>query len=255
MSARDPTLRFSDRVEDYERYRPTYPAEVIDVLAEMTRLEPPWTVVDVGSGTGLSTVPFLARGHEVWAVEPNPEMRAAAERLLGGRSGFHSVEGTAEATGLDAGSMDLAVAAQAFHWFRTRETRVELRRVLRAPGWVALLWNTRRTRGTPFLEGYEALLERHGTDYGEVRHDRRQESVSEFFAAGHDRRVLPNEQLLDRTGLRGRVTSSSYVPPPGDPGHEPMLEALDALFEEHAEDGLVRLTYDCEILVGRLAGP
>jgi len=249
----DPTLRFGDRVEDYDRYRPRYPHEVIEVLRSRIGLEDDWVVADLGSGTGISTELFLHHGLEVFAVEPNEAMRAAAERRLGRRRGFHSVAGTAERTGLESESVDLVLAAQAFHWFDPAGTRVEAHRIARAPRWAALLWNTRHTDSTPFLRAYEALLVAHGTDYQAVRHDRRDTtSLRVFYPAGFERIVVPNEQLLDLEGLRGRLASSSYVPAPGAPGHESMLEDLRALFAAHERGGVVPMTYDCEVLVGRL---
>jgi SAM-dependent methyltransferase len=139
----DPTARFTDRVADYVKYRPSYPDAAIDAIVRVTGLRKGATIADIGSGTGISARPFLERGYAVVGVEPNAAMRAAAE-------GFRSVDGTAEKTGLPDASVDLAIAAQAFHWFRSAEARVEMKRIVRAPQWVALLWNERLT-DTPFL--------------------------------------------------------------------------------------------------------
>jgi len=248
----DPKERFSDRVDSYLRYRPRYPESLPRVLEEETGLDPTWIVADVGSGTGLSTEPFLDYGCQVFAVEPNTEMREAAERLLADRPGFASVAGSAEATGLDAESIDLAVAGQSFHWFDPLAAREELRRILRGAKWVSLFWNTRRTQGNDFLKDYEALLGRFGTDYQSVRHDRQRDRVEGFFGGDFELRIEPNEQVLDREGLRGRALSSSYLPGPGHPEHEALLAALDELFDRHALEGAVRLAYDTEIYVGRL---
>ena len=249
----DTTLRFSDRVGDYERHRPRYPPGVIAVLRERAGLEERGVVADIGSGTGIATELFLDAGNEVFAVEPNDAMRVAAERRLGARAGFHSVAGSAERTGLASASVDLVVAAQAFHWFDPGAARTELGRILRPPGWVALLWNIRHEDATPFMRGYESLVRRHGTDYRQVRHAWRDERALEaFFLDGYDRSALPNEQVLDYGGLRGRLISSSYVPAPGSPRHPPMLADLRALFDDHQEGGAVRITYDCEILTGLL---
>lgn len=209
-------------------------------------------MADVGSGTGLSARLFLEAGHTVHAVEPNAGMRAAAEARLGSRAGFRSVAGSAEATTLPDASIDLVVAGQAFHWFDIPAARCEFQRILRGD-YAALLYNTRRTEGTPFLEGFEALLQRHGTDYDRVRHDRRtRRAAARFYAGGHGRRVLENEQVLDLEGLIGRTLSCSYVPAEGDPGREELLEALRGLFERHERGGTVRLDYDLEVYFGRL---
>lgn len=251
----EPTERFSGRVQDYVRYRPGYPDAVVDVLGEEAGLSPGWVVADVGSGTGLSARPLLDHGNVVHGVEPNADMRRAAETLLAEEPGFRSVAGRAEATTLPAGSVDLVLVAQAFHWLDPAAARAEFLRILRPGGCVALMWNTRRTAATPFLRGYERLLERHGTDYARVRHDRDVRSrVSGFFGGAHTERRLYNEQLLDLDGLRGRILSSSYTPAEGDAGRADLERDIRRLFHSHADEGLVRIQYDLEIYVGRLDG-
>jgi SAM-dependent methyltransferase len=256
MPAADPTRRFSDRVENYVRYRPGYPAAVLDILRVETGLTPQAVVADVGSGTGISAELFLRNGNAVYAVEPNPEMRATAERLLAGYPQFHSVGDTAEATGLPDRSADYVVAGQAFHWFDQEKAKAEFARVLRPGGWVVLLWNTRRTDSTPFLRAYEDLLQRYGTDYREVVHSNLGPDVFDRFFApgGYARRVLDNEQVFDLAGVVGRTLSSSYVPQSSHPDHGPMLRALEAAFHEHQSDDRVRFEYDTELYFGRLEG-
>jgi len=152
------TGRFSDRVEDYVRYRPGYPSAVIDLFKAELGLGAGTCVADAGSGTGIFSELLLRAGATVYGVEPNPEMRAAAERLLAGYSGFHSIAAPAEDTGLPGGSFDLVTAAQAFHWFDAQRARTEFSRLLRPGGHVALVWNGRETASTPFLAAYELSL-------------------------------------------------------------------------------------------------
>ena len=252
-AATDSTRRFSDRVDDYVRYRPHYPAGVLAVLRSGVGLTPAAAIADIGAGTGISTELFLGDGNPVWAVEPNREMRAAAERRLGGHPGFHSVDGTAESTTLAAASVDGIVVAQAFHWFDPEKSRDEFRRILRPGGWVALVWNRRRKEATPFARAYETLLATYGVDYAEVRHERIDDAtLARFFAPGWARATLPNEQLLDFASLEGRLLSSSYVPGEGHPRRAPMQAALRELFHEHAADGRVRFDYDTQIFHGRI---
>lgn len=247
----DSTLRFSDRVADYARFRPGYPDGLVHALQEDPGLTPTWTVADVGSGTGLSSIPFLDLGCTVLGVEPNAEMRAAAEHALGHDSRFQSVAGTAEATTLPDRSVDLVVAAQAFHWFRPADAAREFVRVLRPDGRVALVWNARRADSTPFLRGYEDLLQRYGTDYQAVGHRGvGRDALAAFFDGPFSKRTFDNEQRLDLDGLTGRLLSSSYTPPPGHPDHHPMLAALRRLFETHEAGGYVTIEYDTELYVG-----
>ena len=249
--ANDSTRRFSDRVDNYIRYRPGYPAGVLDVLRGAIGLAPEMVVADIGSGTGLSTALFLQNGNQVYAVEPNREMRLAAERLLGAWPAYHSVNGTAEATTLPDASIDCVVAAQAFHWFDPVKTRTEFRRILRPGGHVVLLWNRRLTDATPFLRAYEKLLENHGTDYAQVRHERIDEAgLRDFFLPGFRRRTLPNAQSFDFAALQGRLLSSSYAPNEGHAEFGPMMELLRRIFDEHQRDGSVRFEYETEIYCG-----
>src|SRR4051794_38465761 len=166
----DPTKRFSSRVEDYIKYRPSYPVEILDLLKKSYGLTSLNVVADIGSGTGISTELFLSNGNPVVGVEPNNEMRIAAERLLKAFPNFHSVSGTAEATTLDSSSFDFIVSGQAFHWFNREQARKEFVRILKPEGWVVLIWNDRKTDSTPFLEAYEQLLKTYGTDYEKVNH-------------------------------------------------------------------------------------
>jgi SAM-dependent methyltransferase len=249
----DPTRRFSDRVDYYVRHRPDYPVGLLDLLRREADLRPGKRIADVGSGTGRSTEPFLRAGHLVYAVEPNREMRAAAERALGSLPGFRSVDGTAESTGLPPACVDLVVAAQAFHWFRADAARREFRRILAPGGRIALLWN-RRVEASPFLRAYEALLRRLSLDYAAVDHRRTTDSgaVERFFGtSGCRRATLPHEQVLDWPGLEGRALSASYVPLPGQPRHEEMMRGLRALFDAHARAGRVRIEYETEVYCGR----
>ena len=251
---RDPTTRFSDRVADYIRYRPGYPDEIVATLERETGVAPGAVVADVGSGTGISSELFLRHGYEVYAVEPNREMREAAEEVLGPQPGFHSVDGRAEATTLPDSWVDLVTAGQAFHWFDCNGARRELTRVLRsADCYVALFFNSRQSDTTPFLAGYEALLHEHAADYARVNHRNvGNDELRGFFGGHYEKRVFPNDQSFDFESLKGRLLSSSYAPAPGDPRHEPMITALRELFEKHEEKGRVTFLYDTELYFGRI---
>jgi SAM-dependent methyltransferase len=196
---------------------------------------------------------FLKNGNTVYCVEPNVEMRAAGEQLLARDPNFHSVAGTAEDTTLPNASVDLVVAGQAFHWFDPPRARAEFRRILRPAGSVVLMWNTRRLKTSPFLRGYEELLQRFGTDYRDVVHTNVDPAkLAAFFGSGGFRTFrLDNEQLFDREGLRGRLRSSSYTPPPGHPNFEPMMAELDRQFDAFNDRDRVRFEYDTEVSVGR----
>jgi SAM-dependent methyltransferase len=250
----DSTQRFSSRVENYIKYRPGYPAAILDLLKEKCGLTASSLVADIGSGTGILTELFLRNGHPVIAVEPNRDMREAAERWLGKYANFTSVSGTAESTTLKSQSLDFIAAGQAFHWFDREQSRREFLRILKPGGWVVLIWNE-RILVNPFAKAYELLLKTYGTDYEEVNHQHTDARViGPFFGtSGYEQAAFPNKQMFDWGGLRGRLLSSSYAPEPGHPRHAPMLEALQTLFREHETGGQVAFEYDTLVYYGRLA--
>jgi SAM-dependent methyltransferase len=249
------TTRFSNRVENYVRYRPAYPVGVLDILRLETQLRPQSVIADIGSGTGISAELFLRNGNEVYGVEPNTEMRQAAEGLLEAFSNFHSVAATAENTTLATASVDYVIACQAFHWFDRDRTRQEFARILRPGGWVILMWNSRRIDSSPFLRTYEALLQKFGTDYREIQHKQIDaQMLASFFAGGKlTSRQLVNEQRFDFDGLKGRLLSSSYAPSDEHPNYKPMLDELEQAFQAYSDDGQVSFEYDTELYFGHVA--
>jgi len=248
-----PTARFSDRVEDYVRYRPGYPPEVLDLLRAECGLRPSHVVADIASGTGMFTRLLLENGNSVFAVEPNAEMREMGIRLLEPYNRLVSIAGTAEETTLGSASVDFVTAAQAAHWFDLPRARAEFARILRPEGWCVLIWNERRAETTPFLRDYEQLLLTYGTDYKEVRHERTTAIIHEFFApALADERVFDLRQQFDYQGLAGRLLSSSYAPLEGHPSHAPMMRELQRIFRAHATDNVVEFEYNTRLYYGHL---
>ena len=246
-----PETRFSDRVENYIRHRPGYPPGVLLRLVETTGLTPDSHVADIGSGTGISTRFFLEHGCRVSAVEPNPEMRAAAERLLASFPRFTSVDGKAQATTLPDHDVDLVIAAQAFHWFATPATRAEFTRILKPGGHIALLWNERELDTTPFLRDYEQLLLTYGTDYARVRHENTgQEHLDEFFSGPFTLHTFTNRQTFAFDALKGRLLSSSYTPAEGHPAHEEMIARLHDIHSRHQINGVAEIDYTTRLYIG-----
>jgi SAM-dependent methyltransferase len=254
MTTNDPKGRFSDRVEDYDRYRPTYPDAVLDLLVEHCELGPKSVVADIGSGTGILSAKLLQHSARVHSLEPNDPMRARGDKRLREFEHSRSHPTSAEETGLPNASVDLITAAQAFHWFDQERCHKEWRRILRPAGHVALLWNDRRTTATPFLTAYENHLKEHSVDYGRVHHRRITPAALErFFSPGVAQTAcFTNEQVFDYEGLRGRHLSCSYVPNTEHPGFPAMVTDLRRLFDTYQTEGTVRFEYDTQVFFGPL---
>lgn len=245
--------RFSNRVENYVRYRPGYPKEVVECLKAEIGLSASSVIADIGSGTGISAKLFLDEGCAVFGVEPNETMREAAAQFLSFYENFKSVNGTAEDTTLEEKSVDFVAASQAFHWFDAEKFKQEAKRILKADGYVVLIWNERQLDTTPFLREYEKLLLEYGTDYKEVRHDNYEHlKIENFFDKGYAKKTFPNEQHLDYGGLKGRMMSSSYMPSESHPRFPQMIEDLENLFARHKEDDRIKLLYDTKVFYGRV---
>src|ERR1700682_1415938 len=255
--SKSPTARFSDRVENYVRYRPGYPPEVLDLLRAECGLRPSHTVADIASGTGAFTRLLLENGNSVFAVEPNAAMREMGIRQLESLESLESgrlvsVAGAPEETTLRSASIDFVTAAQAAHWFDLPRARAEFVRILRPGGWCVLIWNERHTASTPFLQDYEQLLLTYGTDYKEVR-QRTIATIHEFFApVRSEERVYSLRQQYDYEGLAGRLWSSSYAPLEGHPSYEPMMQELQRIFRAHAKDDTVELVYKTRVFSAHL---
>jgi SAM-dependent methyltransferase len=249
------TQRFSNRVENYVRYRPRYPQGVFETLQAKCQLTATSVIADIGSGTGFLAEGFLRLGCLVYGVEPNRKMREAGERLLLGKyPRFQSVSGTAEETTLAKAAVDFVTAGQAFHWFDVEKAGVEFRRILKPAGWVVLVWNSQRGAAYPLGADYEKLLEKYGVDYASVTHKRLDDRVLRaFFGKSYQIETFENRQSLDFEGLKGRLLSSSYAPLAGQPGHDPMLSELRTIFDSHQIDGRVDFLYETRLYYGHLA--
>lgn len=239
------TERFSDRVDDYAKYRPSYPDDLYRFIRqEFLKKGGPKLIADIGSGTGISSVFFLEEGHAVFGVEPNDAMRARSESLLSEYTGYRAVKGKAEGTTLIDGICDLVFCAQSFHWFDVKSALKEFKRILAKNGKVLLVWNDRNTDDSPFSKEYEEFIKRHAIDYESVNHKR----IDLKFLKQHipqkiESREFPNSQELDEEGLMGRVLSSSYMPRKNDEGYTPMAADLKELFTRHSFGGKVTITY------------
>jgi SAM-dependent methyltransferase len=248
----EPTKRFTNRVQNYLRYRPSYPPEIIPLLESECGLNSTSIIADIGSGTGFLSELFLKNGNTVLGVEPNAEMRAAGEQILAKYSKFRSIDASAENTGLADDSVDFITAAQSFHWFDRGAARVEFQRILKPDGWIAIIWNGFQSGKSAVTDGYQDVLTRYGTDYKAVGCEIADTHVETFFEPGAFKTArFKFQQLLDFEGLKGRVLSASYAPEPGHPNFAPLVAELERVFEANQNDGKVTFDYDTEMYYGQ----
>lgn len=244
----EPTSRFSDRGGVYARHRPGYPPEAIDAV--VAGCGPGAVCADVGAGTGISARLVADRGVSVIAIEPNAGMRDAAEP----HSRVEWRGGTAEATGLPDGSVDLVLCAQAFHWFDPDRALGEFRRVLRPRGRLCLVWNDRDERD-PLTREYGRLILEASGDHPAARD--RSGCGEVIFASPHFtgavRQVFEHGQPLTLDGLIGRALSASYTPREG-PRHQALLTGLRGAFDQHRDGaGLVTMRYRTRVYTATVA--
>lgn len=231
----DPTSRFDGLAHDYHRFRPGYPDALFDRLLR----DEPRTAADLGAGTGISACAMADRGVRVMAVEPNATMRHAAQP----HPGVMWVEGTAESTGIEQGSMELVTAFQAFHWFDPEPAITEMIRILQPGRRIAAIWNERNERDE-FTRTYGELVRRISNHHpAEARVEAAAALEKDQRLSNYEATIFESAQPMDLEHLLGRTRSISYLPKVG-PLAATLREELETLFETWQDhDGLVRLVY------------
>lgn len=246
------TTRFSDRVADYVRYRPSYPQTMIAQLEEIVGLQPSFAVADIGSGTGLSAQRFVEAGNLVYGVEPNREMREASQKLFQGNRNFKAIDATAEHTTLVTNAIDLIFCGQAYHWFDFEQTKLEFDRILKPKGVIVLAWNERSTTD-PLQQEYEQMMRDLIPEYSKVTQKNIDSENIQTFLAPKSMEIvsLMNQQLFNREELKGRLMSSSYAPKEGEEHYAEVMRELERIFERYQVDGKVVFRYETKLYIGK----
>lgn len=251
---------YSSKAESYAKYRWDYAPAAIEALFEIAGLGPNSVVAELGAGTGILTRRLCGRAGQVFAIEPNLEMRAFLVRDCGSLPGCTVLDTAAETTGLPDACLDAALAAQAIHWFEPQATRRELRRILKPAGWLALLDN----RGTD----PELNIALRANDLAEGASAQPAEGQSTqptpgaqiapeayYFAPGAYQTLLfPFTIDQDWEAFLGAQLSASYAPDPGQLRFPDFTAAARGIFESFSRDGRLRVTGETRLMIGRLRG-
>ena len=255
----DVTERFSGRVREYATYRREYPAtRILEFLSAKCGLTATWHVADIAAGTGMLTKVFLGNVDRVTAIEPNAEMREVCMQLRAEWPSLRVMDGTAEITGLETGSVEMVTAGRAFHWFEPELAGAEFRRVLTPGGWVVLISSGRKRDTTERGQDFERLLLEHGTDteYG-MRRRLREAGWGTFLRGlgrpeSYGRTVFEEGREIGFEEFRGMVQSVSCAPLPGDSRYPAMQQALRAFFLRWSEGGAMWWVEECAVEVGQV---
>lgn len=235
----DNTKKFDGKADIYKSARPAYSEKLIDFLYG-SGFSANSQIADIGSGTGIFAKQLLDRGSTVYGVEPNGDMRRAAEEKLSAYPRFISVNGTSESTGLGACSVDIVTAAQAFHWFDARKFAEECKRILRAGGFAVIVYNSRDVSQKINTESFK-IFKKYCPDFIGFGGGMSEKNISEFFGGKFKKISFDNPLIYNKESFIKRSLSSSYALTPSDKEYEKFLSELENLFDEQSVDGAVEL--------------
>jgi SAM-dependent methyltransferase len=246
-----PTLRYTNKAEQYARYRWDYAPQATDYVIAQAPVTSDTCIADIGSGTGILTRHFTGLARRIYAVEPDAEMRAWAKQACAGVPSFVSVDGSAEHTTLPDSCLDMIIVGQAIHWFEPEATLREFRRILRPEGHLAVLWNG----GMEATIG-EAIAKLHavgnGWDTSPAADRPPAPPMSYYFAAGMHQLSFAAARDETWDGFFGGLCSDSHAPDAIDPRCANLRAAARQTFTALSTDGILRTHYATELVFGVL---
>ena len=249
-----PTKRFSNVAVNYAESRPDYPLGAINYIIERCELKGQSLLVDIGSGTGISSRAFAERGVNVVGIEPNREMRQQADSAPLPSDGQPPVYryGTGEATGLPNEVAQVVLSAQAFHWLDGEKALSEFHRILKPEGWVVLIWNERDATD-PFTSEYVRTA---GAIPDHLRFEVPQDHVgglllrSKLFSEGQRCEFRHSQTLTSANALVKRASAVSFATRRPQE-QETIAQQLQDLFRHYAANGVVSLKYNTQLFIAR----
>ncbi len=243
--------KFTGKAGYYAKFRPSYPAVIVDRLYNLTHAE---AVADIGAGTGKFTEKLLAKPWRVTAVEPNVDMCRELVHCVGGKAEICT--GSAEDTGLPAHSFGLITTAQAFHWFDENKFREECRRLLTPEGRLAIIFNSRYQGGISeecdkiCLKHCPTLAERNG-HMGKRTADEGDKFLRNEYFTSVEVFQTENPVMLTREHFLGDMLSRSYAPREGDENYPAFVSELRELFDKYHRYGKISMSYTTTCYAGK----
>ena len=245
--------KFDAKGSIYVKGRPAYPEQIFEYLIKINVIKENTIVADIGSGTGIFTLQMSPFVNEVFAVEPNDDMRGKAELLYKDFSNIVSVNGTAEATTLENASVDLITVAQAFHWFDRESFKLECQRILKEDGKVFLVWNDRDTSSEIIKENFEVNKKfcpnfkgsSNGIDFSK-------DGFKDFFEGDFELVKFENHLVYDKDAFISRNLSSSYAPKATDDCYDEYVNAISEVFDKHSKNEMVNYPYITRCYIGKV---
>lgn len=235
---------FVGKAQNYAEYRPTYPSDAITLILSLVNRP---VVADIGSGTGKLSQLLVSGASTLYAVEPNRQMRNAAEDILAPYVNYKSVPASAEATTLPDKSIDIITVAEAYHWFDNEQAKAEFRRILSPNGYVVLLWN--RFGGDPY-DDEKATIEAKYRLSPAISYENR--AISLFGKNGYQTAEFDNSMLQTYEEFLGGWSSASYIPNEGTDAYVCFEEQAANLFHRHAQNGRIQTTVKTVCFYGKL---
>ena len=243
---------FTSKAENYDRFRWGYADEAVSILLTRAQITSQSTVVDLGAGTGILTKHLVGAAGQVYAVEPNAEMRRVAMRVLGVSPSCVIVGERAEATGLPDSCADLVTVAQAIHWFDPESACAEIMRILKPSGWLAVLRNYGADERLNGAIG-DVYTEENGCDPEIITNRPAWKPMAFYFGGDHFQQItFSYVEKMTRERFVGALLTASYAPDEDSPFYNRFAAAARKVFDHFSRDGVLDNLVRTELYLGQI---
>jgi ubiquinone/menaquinone biosynthesis C-methylase UbiE len=245
----NPTNVFSSKAEIYAKYRWSYAPDAIQEIVDVTRADQRTIIADIGAGTGILTKEFIGKVKQIYAIEPNPEMRAILQKEMEKYPSCTILGTQAEETKLESNSIDVITAAQAVHWFDPEKARAEFYRILKPGGWIVICRNYGNdpVLGKSLQNLYPAETDTEAWMIGKSK------PRSFYFGDGEFvKKEYPNRNQANWDEFLGGLLTASFAPDIGSIFYENFMKNAKRVFAEFSIEGLVDINSMTEVYIGQI---